>query len=266
MGTSYLIKEETLQNIADSIRQKTDEPAQIAVSDFADKILKIEAGADVSGTVNNLISVHNTATDSHNDIRVLIDELTARLNALADSDDVTLDQMSEVVAYIKSNKSLIDSITTGKVSVVDIVNNLTTNVSNKPLSAAQGVTLKALIDAITVPTKVSQLANDSGFITGYTETDPTVPAWAKAATKPSYTKADVGLGNVDNTSDANKPVSTAQANAIADAKKAGTDAQSNLTTHTNNKSNPHGVTKAQVGLGNVDNVKQYSAENPPIVA
>ena len=67
------------------------------------------------------------------------------------------------------------------------------------------------------------------------------------------TKAQVGLGNVDNTSDAAKPVSTAQATAIADAKKAGTDAQSNLTTHANNKSNPHGVTKAQVGLGNVDN-------------
>ena len=39
------------------------------------------------------------------------------------------------------------------------------------------------------------------------------------------TKAQVGLGNVDNTSDMNKPVSTAQATAIADAKKAGTDAQ-----------------------------------------
>lgn len=42
----------------------------------------------------------------------------------------------------------------------------------------------------------------------------------------SVTKAQVGLGNVDNTSDANKPVSTAQATAIAEAKKAGTDAQS----------------------------------------
>ena len=51
-----------------------------------------------------------------------------------------------------------------------------------------------------------------------------VSAWAKAATKPTYTKTEVGLGNVDNTSDANKPVSTAQATAIADAKKAGTDA------------------------------------------
>lgn len=49
-----------------------------------------------------------------------------------------------------------------------------------------------------VPTKTSQLNNDSGFITGYTETDPTVPAWAKASTKPSYTKSEVGLGNIDN--------------------------------------------------------------------
>lgn len=32
--------------------------------------------------------------------------------------------------------------------------------------------------------------------------------------------------------------------------------QGNLTTHINDKNNPHAVTKAQVGLGNVDNVKQ----------
>lgn len=32
----------------------------------------------------------------------------------------------------------------------------------------------------------------------YTETDPTVPSWAKASSKPSYTKSEVGLGNVDN--------------------------------------------------------------------
>lgn len=44
----------------------------------------------------------------------------------------------------------------------------------------------------TVPTKVSDLTNDAGYITGYTETDPTVPSWAKASTKPSYTAAEVG--------------------------------------------------------------------------
>lgn len=42
----------------------------------------------------------------------------------------------------------------------------------------------------TVPTKVSELTNDSGYLTF--ETDPTVPAWAKAAQKPAYTAAEVG--------------------------------------------------------------------------
>lgn len=41
-----------------------------------------------------------------------------------------------------------------------------------------------------------------------------VSAWAKASTKPTYTKSEVGLTNVDNTSDTSKPVSTAQQTAI----------------------------------------------------
>lgn len=41
-----------------------------------------------------------------------------------------------------------------------------------------------------VPTKTSDLTNDSGYLT--TETDPTVPAWAKAANKPTYTANEVG--------------------------------------------------------------------------
>ena len=110
-----------------------------------------EVGADPSGTAAAQVTAHNTAEAAHNDIRLLISGLTDRLDALADSDDTTLDQLSEVVAYIKSNRSLIDAITTSKVSVADIVDDLTTNVSNKPLSAAQGVALKALIDAITIP-------------------------------------------------------------------------------------------------------------------
>ena len=113
-----------------------------------------EVGADPSGTADGLVAAHNTAEAAHNDIRLLISGLTQRLNDLADSDDTTLDQLSEVVAYIKSNRELIASITTDKVSVADIIDNLTTNVANKPLSAAQGVALKALIDAISIPEKL----------------------------------------------------------------------------------------------------------------
>lgn len=62
----------------------------------------------------------------------------------------------------------------------------------------------------------------------------------------SVTKAQVGLGNCDNTSDADKPVSTAQQTAIS----ANT---TSINTHTGDTDNPHSVTKAQVGLGNCDN-------------
>lgn len=41
-----------------------------------------------------------------------------------------------------------------------------------------------------IPTKISEFENDVGYLKA--ETDPTVSAWAKAATKPSYTAAEVG--------------------------------------------------------------------------
>ena len=44
----------------------------------------------------------------------------------------------------------------------------------------------------TVPTTVSSFTNDAGYLTSYTETDPTVPAWAKAESKPTYTATEVG--------------------------------------------------------------------------
>lgn len=68
------------------------------------------------------------------------------------------------------------------------------------------------------------------------------------------TKAQVGLGNVQNLAPADMPVSTAQATAIADAKAAGTKAQTDLNTHANRKDNPHKVTRAQLGLDTTDQV------------
>lgn len=69
--------------------------------------------------------------------------------------------------------------------------------------------------------------------------------------------ADVGARASSWTPDAAEvgadPAGTAETKANA--------VQTNLTSHTNNKSNPHGVTKAQVGLGNVDNT---SDANKPI--
>lgn len=138
------------------------------ITDFAHEhderyYTETEIDEKLETTTDTKISTHNTSNSAHNDIRLLITGLNDRLNALANSDDTALDQMAELVEYIKNNRELIEGVTTNKVNVSDIVDNLTTNVSNKPLSAAQGVALKALIDAIEVPTKVSDLTNDSGF-------------------------------------------------------------------------------------------------------
>ena len=177
IGTKIPSKTSDLQNDSGFLTEHQD------LSGYATKgeIPKTasDVGADASGTAESKVSVHNTATDSHNDIRELISGLTQRLNALADSDDTTLDQMSEVVAYIKSNKNLIDAITNSKVSVSDIINNLTTNLSNKPLSAAMGVELKKLIDAIKVPVNLSELAGDT---THRTVTDAEKTTWNNKST------------------------------------------------------------------------------------
>jgi methylphosphotriester-DNA--protein-cysteine methyltransferase len=70
----------------------------------------------------------------------------------------------------------------------------------------------------------------------------------------TVTKTQVGLGNVNNTSDADKPVSTAQAAAIADAKAAGTAAQTSINSHAGRRDNPHVVTRAQLSLATTDQV------------
>ena len=257
--TTVLYTEQTLTEAQqERARQNIDAASPSDVSSYVDNAIAAIPTPDVSGQIGE----HNVATTAHSDIRLLITELTNRLNVLANSDDTTLDQMGEVVAYIKANRGLIEEVTTKKVNVSDIIDNLTTNVTNKPLSAAQGVVLKGLIDALNtnlanyqpkgdyalkseipavpvksvngktgevslsasdvgampsttkIPAKTSDLTNDSGFITGYTETDPTVPAWAKAASKPKYTASEVGALSADT-------LSGAVDDALAQAKASG---------------------------------------------
>lgn len=105
---------------------------------------------DGKGVASSTVSAHNTSTAAHNDIRILIAELTTKLNNFLDVDDTTTDQLSELISLIQDNAEDIEEITSGKVNVSDIVNNLTTNVDNKPLSAAQGVAIKSLIDDLQI--------------------------------------------------------------------------------------------------------------------
>lgn len=100
--------------------------------------------------------------------------------------------------------------------------------------------------------RVEKLISDEAATRAQADTNVNAKVDSHIANKSNphgVTKAQVGLGNVNNTSDADKPVSTAQATAIAEAKAAGTLAQTNLTTHLQDKSNPHQVTRDQLGMG-----------------
>ena len=110
--------------------------------------------------------------------------------------------------------------------------------------------------------------------------DPEVHDWARAEEKPTYTKEEVGLGNVDNTSDENKPISTATQTALDDKvdKVAGKGLSEEDFTHTlkdkldgiesgaevNKVNSVAGKTgnvtldKSDVGLSNVDNTSDLN--------
>jgi len=120
-----------------------------------------------------------------------------------------------------------------------------TDATTKAGNAQSAAIAAAAADATTKANNAQTAATSAAS----TDATSKVAAHAGNTANPhAVTKAQVGLANVDNTSDASKPVSTAQATAIG--AKADTTA---LTAHTSNVANPHATTKAQVGLGNVDN-------------
>lgn len=79
-------------------------------------------------------------------------------------------------------------------------------ISAKQFTASEKTKLAGIAAGATNVTATSQITNDSGFITSAGAPVQSVAGRTGAVV---LTKADVGLGNVDNTSDANKPVSTA---------------------------------------------------------
>lgn len=94
-----------------------------------------------------------------------------------------------------------------------IQNNLTSDSTDQSLSAAQGKILKTLVDGKAPISHTHKKSQITDFPSSMPASD--VYAWAKAATKPSYTKAEVGLGNVDNTADKNKSVNYATSAGLA---------------------------------------------------
>lgn len=86
------------------------------VSDIKDATDEIKTDViSIANNINNSISEHNESTTAHSDIRSLISNLTNKLNTFLDTDDESLDQISELITFIQNNRTLIEGITTSKV-------------------------------------------------------------------------------------------------------------------------------------------------------
>ena len=166
-------------------------------------------------------------------------------------------------------------------NLVEIINNLTDGSTNKALSAAQGKALKALVDALPTMEEMNNAINSKlgsvYKVMGTKATISDVLALTNAVKGDTWNvTAEFTLGGkkypagtnvvcVTNTSasDHNDDNWDALGGTVdlsvflkaADAAKTYAT-KSELTSHTGNKSNPHGVTKAQVGLSNVTNDAQ----------
>lgn len=210
---------------ADKIKLDTTLPKQIsdevAARTAADEAIRGELADDIAQEVldrNAAIKVAQDALQAN-----ITKEVTDRKNA----DNTLKTTLEKAIADAKTELETADATLQG---------NITKEVNDR----------KGEI------TRVEKLITDEAATRAQADIDVNEKVDLHIANKSNphgVTKAQVGLGNVNNTSDADKPVSTAQATAIADAKAAGTNAQTNLTTHIQNMSNPHGVTRDQLGLG-----------------
>lgn len=98
-----------------------------------------------------------------------------------------------------ADKSKLDSVATGANKIVVDASFIAD--STNPV---QSKVVKSALDGKSNTGHKHVKADITDFPTSMPASD--VPAWAKAATKPSYSKAEVGLGNVDNTADSAKSV------------------------------------------------------------
>lgn len=106
---------------------------------------RIDEKVNIADIVDNLESTASNKPVSANQAYILHGMIKA-INTLLQSDEADLDTLQEVVNYIQNNKSLIDGITTTKVNIADIIDNLDSQDPKKPLSANQGYVLNSFIE------------------------------------------------------------------------------------------------------------------------
>lgn len=180
-------------------------------------------------------------------------ESDARIQAVVGAAPAALDTLAEIATQLASDENAAAALVTTVATKVDKVTGK--GLSTEDYTTTEKTKLAAVTGAntgdetlATIKTKLG-ITTLSGSNTGDQVIPTTLPAsdvsaWAKAATKPTYTATEVGLGNVNNTTDLLKPVSTATQTAL--------DLKAPLASPTFTGT-VSGITATMVGLGNVNN-------------
>ncbi|MFI3135535.1 MAG: hypothetical protein QX197_02035 [Methylococcaceae bacterium] len=128
-------------------------------------------------------------------------ETDTRIQAVVGVAPLALDTLAEIATQLASDESAAAALVTTVATKVDKVTGK--GLSTEDFTAGEKTKLAAVTGTNT---------GDQVIPTTLPASD--VSAWAKAATKPTYTATEVGLANVNNTTDLLKPISTATQTAL----------------------------------------------------
>jgi hypothetical protein len=218
------------QYIADVKAATQGEPMKVALMGVASEVNKqsVEVGEQIAAVGPAVATATTKAA-----------EASASADNAADSEVIATTQAgiattkaAEAAASAAAAAAVtgVTGVTPEKIAIWDA--KASTSVATETANGLMSSTDKVKVDGITgtntgdetaatIKTKLG-ITTISGSNTGDQTIPTTLPAsdvyaWAKAASKPTYSKSEVGLANVDNTSDASKPISTATQAAL-DAK------------------------------------------------
>ena len=264
-------KKVTFSNLEDSIFGNISGNATIA----AGGVLTI-ASSFLNTSLNAATGSYLTTVDISTDTNLAVSD-TSEVNMILTDDTLS----AELIGGVVSGSAQVDydsiqnqptTITGGQASAIT-ANTAKTGITSGQASAITANTAKTGItsgQASAITTNTSKVgytdslvktkldadtvssgsaANIKSFLAIGSSDISDVAAFSQSGTYASLraqstTKGDVGLGSVDNTSDAGKPVSTAQQTEI--------DTKSDIASPTFTGT-VGGITKGMVGLGNVDN-------------
>ena len=176
----------------------------VETADLADNAI-LEAKIANNAVTSNKIAADAVTAEKIADLAITNDHVSATAA-------IHQDKISGLGASLAAKSDLASPTFTGTVTLPSTTSIGT--VSSTEIGYLDGVTSSVQTQITAAATALSSHESDTTNIHGISDTSLLALKSEVAAVTP----ATLGLGNVDNTSDANKPVSTAQSSAIATAK------------------------------------------------